>query len=932
MVIWLWIGFIVFVLVMLALDLGVFNRTAHEIRTREALGWTALCIALALVFNVLVYFMYRYHWLGIGTGEGSRMTGHDAALNFFTGWVVEYSLSLDNIFIIAIIFSYFKVPHKYQHRVLFWGILGALIMRGLMIAAGAALIHRFEWIIYVFGALLIFTAIKMLMTQQDDIEPEKNIFVRCARKLYPVTSDFEGERFFTRIDGMRAVTPLFLVLLVVESTDVLFAVDSIPAIFAITTDPFLVFTSNIFAILGLRSLYFALAGDGKVPPLEVEPGLRTGLRRRKDDPVEALSYRRAGLPRGHCWHPRRRHRGLSRGPRGAEAQASTTQRLVVCEGFDAVVIIAGLRYGPHMAQAFAAHPVLLTTSRPPHLLLFAGLATGAALSRDAGGICILPLWAEAMLQAPLVLLWTISQTKGRARSLPSENGAFESLLTAVVAVIAAVLALSYRSPGVFFTAMTAFIAGQLVLEWLTVLYRRIEARVLEPVGLLGIVAGPWLTLTFAGTFLLSLPLATHSWVPDYRHNFWLHVSNIAFAAVSSACLVGVGIYDLGNDYSLFGQIVIVAMTQLSGMAFAAVGLAIVQPFLLRLIRLRTVLMTTVLLQLAGILLMAGSWSSADAPGMARRLWWGLVHAGSAIWNSGWMLRPDGLSAYLSDSLIFTVVAVLSIVGSLGVPIILDLLGAPRAKPQSAQNVAARPVWRRLPQWEAGASLLLLLLGASLLFLFETPRLVPQRFVPSRPVDFGEGRVSIRDDIGLRARWSTSVFVSATLRSAGLQSIPLSQGAISWPTYCLMLAGMFVGGSAGGVAGGMRLTTWVLLALAIIFGRTSWATPGGAGVRRLLIRAFLRWTLLWLGLNIVAVFILAAVTDGTWYERIFEPVAALNSVGLSTGLSLHLTWAGRLAMIGTMILGRFVPVAFWLGLSLDVTAALRSESTRPSKAI
>ncbi len=260
MVIWLWIGFIVFVLVMLALDLGVFNRTAHEIRTREALGWTALCITLALIFNVLVYFMYRYHWLGIGTGEGSQLTGKDAALNFFTGWVVEYSLSLDNIFIIAIIFGYFKVPHKYQHRVLFWGILGALIMRGLMIAAGAALIHRFEWIIYFFGGLLIFTAVKMLITQQDDIDPDKNLFVRCARKLYPVTTHFEGEKFFTRIDGMRAVTPLFLVLLVVESTDVLFAVDSIPAIFAITTDSFLVFTSNIFAILGLRSLYFALAG------------------------------------------------------------------------------------------------------------------------------------------------------------------------------------------------------------------------------------------------------------------------------------------------------------------------------------------------------------------------------------------------------------------------------------------------------------------------------------------------------------------------------------------------------------------------------------------------------------------------------------------------------------------------------------------------
>lgn len=259
MVVWLWIGFIVFVLVMLALDLGVLNRKAHVIRTREALAWTSLCIVLALLFNGLIYFMYRYHWLGIGTGEGA-LTGKDAAIQFFTGWVVEYSLSLDNIFVIAVIFGYFGVPPKYQHRVLFWGILGALILRGLMIAAGTALIQRFEWTIYVFGGLLIVTAIKMLLTQTDEVEPEKNPLVRLARRLYPVTSDFHEQKFFTHIDGKRAITPMFLVLLVVESTDVLFAVDSIPAIFAITKDPFLVFTSNVFAILGLRSLYFALAG------------------------------------------------------------------------------------------------------------------------------------------------------------------------------------------------------------------------------------------------------------------------------------------------------------------------------------------------------------------------------------------------------------------------------------------------------------------------------------------------------------------------------------------------------------------------------------------------------------------------------------------------------------------------------------------------
>lgn len=260
MTLWLWIGFVAFVLGMLALDLGVFNREAHVIRVREAFAWTSVWIVLALGFNVAVHFMYQHHWLGIGLEIDHELTGRDAALQFFTGYLVEKSLSLDNVFVIALIFAYFRVPAVYQHRVLFWGVLGALVMRGVMIAAGVALIRRFDWVVYVFGALLILTAVKLIIAQHDSIEPNRNPLVRAARRLYPVSHEFEGERFFTRLNGRFAITPLFLVLLMVESSDVLFAVDSIPAIFAITRDPFLVFTSNIFAILGLRSLYFALAG------------------------------------------------------------------------------------------------------------------------------------------------------------------------------------------------------------------------------------------------------------------------------------------------------------------------------------------------------------------------------------------------------------------------------------------------------------------------------------------------------------------------------------------------------------------------------------------------------------------------------------------------------------------------------------------------
>ena len=241
---WLWTGFNLFVLAMLAIDLGVFHRKSHAVGFKEALGWTAAWIALALAFNAGVW----------------HFAGSAKALEFFTGYVIEYSLSADNVFVFALLFSYFAVPAQYQHKVLFWGILGALVMRFAMIGLGAALIAKFSWIIYVFGAFLILTGIKMVVKRDEEIHPERNPLVRLFKKFMPVTPDFRGDRFFVRENGVRLATPLFVVLLMVEFTDVIFAVDSIPAIFAVTRDPFIVYTSNVFAILGLRSLYFALAG------------------------------------------------------------------------------------------------------------------------------------------------------------------------------------------------------------------------------------------------------------------------------------------------------------------------------------------------------------------------------------------------------------------------------------------------------------------------------------------------------------------------------------------------------------------------------------------------------------------------------------------------------------------------------------------------
>src|SRR3989449_102941 len=240
-----WAGFIVVVLLFLSLDLGVFHRRAHVVRFQEAFTWTVVWFGLALVFA----FVF------VKPNLGEKKT-----LLFITGYITELSLSMDNVFVIALIFSYFRIPTEHQHRVLFWGILGALIMRGLMILAGVGLIERFQWILYFFGLFLVYTGVKMIFAEEEGVHPEKNPVIRLARKIYPVTSRFDGQKYFTRLEGRRALTPLAIVLLMVETTDLVFAVDSIPAIFGLTTDPFIVFTSNIFAILGLRSLYFVLAG------------------------------------------------------------------------------------------------------------------------------------------------------------------------------------------------------------------------------------------------------------------------------------------------------------------------------------------------------------------------------------------------------------------------------------------------------------------------------------------------------------------------------------------------------------------------------------------------------------------------------------------------------------------------------------------------
>jgi tellurite resistance protein TerC len=250
-----WILFLVLIVVFLALDLGVFNKEDHVIKSKEAGIWTAVWVTVALSFSGVIYWLFSQGLVDNPTG----LTPNNAVLKYITGYLIELSLSIDNVFVIAVTFTSFKIPPIYQHRVLFWGILGAIVFRALMILFGVALITRFDWIIYVFGVFLLYTAFKMLKDDNQDFDPKKSFVFRQIKKIYPITSQFNGHAFFMKRMGLNAATPLFVALVVIELTDILFALDSIPAILAITADPFIVFTSNIFAILGLRSMYFLIS-------------------------------------------------------------------------------------------------------------------------------------------------------------------------------------------------------------------------------------------------------------------------------------------------------------------------------------------------------------------------------------------------------------------------------------------------------------------------------------------------------------------------------------------------------------------------------------------------------------------------------------------------------------------------------------------------
>ncbi|MBX3395702.1 MAG: hypothetical protein KF841_10075 [Phycisphaerae bacterium] len=573
----------------------------------------------------------------------------------------------------------------------------------------------------------------------------------------------------------------------------------------------------------------------------------------------------------------------------------------------------------------------LDVSRPDGVLRrlavgFALIAVASALCRKANGSSVLPTAIELTIQLSAAVGWLIAIGKAGQHA---RGDTFIAGLATIAGVTAATLSGRVEIIGL---TVTGYVALRSLVDWLVDRLAMIETTLHHPRRLLRAIMPHWFGMVLFNGILLALPIATQSGVPDYRHNFLNHVLDSLFASVSAACLVGTTIQSFAEDYTLFGQAVLVATTQIAGMAFALLGLSIARPFLSRPLSALTILWAAVLCQIAAIVMMASAWHLDDASSVPSRIWWSIVYAGSALWNSGLAARTDGLAAYFADFRILVTVTTLAIVGSLGLPFLLDLiLPQPRADSpkdsgtsgptQGEANLSAR--LRRLPEFETLAATFLLATGAILLWYFEHPLSKTAAVAPARAMESMEDRVSL-SDAPASQRWAISLLVSSMLRSAGIQSVPVSIGSISWFTFSLMLVLMFIGGSAAGVGGGVRTgigTLWWLMR------GTARTDTAAIALRRTLQSQIAKFVCAAVVINAAAVGACVLVTGSTWYESGIEATAAVGNVGFSTGLSLHLTPTGRFMMIGLYMVGRFGPVIFWLSVSDTVRRATTRDPDR-----
>jgi len=550
------------------------------------------------------------------------------------------------------------------------------------------------------------------------------------------------------------------------------------------------------------------------------------------------------------------------------------------------------------------------------------LALGALLARDARGNPLAPALLLIVLQLPAVVLWLV-QGCGLLRpadseSAPDTSSGFNLTLTAIVFLAAGAAAAFSRRAGLLFALLTCYIAAMVVADFMSAWLVRLSAPDLRFGRLVRAAVAGWCVIIIVGTAILAAPICTDSAVPDYRYNFWLHVGFCAQSAASAACLIGSSGYDIGTDFSPFGRFVVYALMQLGALGVTALALTAIRALTPAAIRLRSVMTVAVVLQIVGAAIVFPAWRASDAPDFAARAGWSLFHAAASLYNCGFALRADGLAIYLANSSIFVVTTALIIIGSIGLPTFAVAISSVR-EPAPDEQRRLSPL-QRVVNHEFAAAFVLLLVGAIILFVCETPGAIPKLFIPDRPVDLGPKQVPLHE-MTVGPRWQAAVFLATAARSAGFAGMPLAQGAINWITLLVLCVWMMIGGAAGSFAGGMRTTT--LLSLAGLFfasvGRSA-VDDEAAALRRRITRRLCELVIIVVALNAAAILALCVTQDATPWERILEGVAAASGVGWSAGLAPHLTPIARCLIIVFMLAGRLLPLVWWCRIASSINPA------------
>ncbi len=559
------------------------------------------------------------------------------------------------------------------------------------------------------------------------------------------------------------------------------------------------------------------------------------------------------------------------------------------------------------------------TNWPPRVLIASTLlGVAATLARDASGAPLVPAFLALILQVPAIAAWLLLRCGLRTSAATADSSSSSNLyLTAIVFLAAGAIAALTRSFEVAPAILTLYVAAMVAFDAVTAWLAQIEATATNGWQITKTAVAGWVVIILIGTAILAAPLSTDTAVPDYRHNFWRHVSYCAQTAASAACLVGSSGYDIGEDFSRFGRGVIYALMQLGSIGVAALAVIALRPMSPRPIRLGVVLAASMILQLAGAILLAAAWNATDAPDIASRAGWSLFHSAASLFNCGFFMRSDGLATYFASRIIFVTTTALAIAGSIGLPTFLVATsGIRRGNPSPPESPPA-PL-QRLANWEFAAAFWLLVVGAGVLFLCETGDIIPAWLRPDRPVEISANQTPMRD-LSITARWRSAVFLAVSARSSGFAGVPIVEGGVNWVAMLVLCVWMMIGGAAGSYAGGVRTTTLMGMFVLLFFRSGSEMSDA---TRQRVLRLLTGLIVLMATLTIATVLLLMipAIQMATPWEKLIDGIAAANGVGWSTGLAPHLTWAARCLIILAMIAGRLLPLIWWCRIAAALSAA------------